>query len=270
LEITPPADLQRRYTRLPREFRPDRLRQLALSTRPQELEQELERSRARDDQRLELDYLWPLHPLVEWLVDRGLATFARHQAPVLQLSEGLKSGEVVMVLQGTIPNRSGQPVIQEWVGVRFLGSGLKVEAVEPFAAITQRLQLGKRDYPNRQLPVADSLKLQRAQAVKEAHNYLLRRRQEWIERMQPQLAEQSERLQQLRGRRVQQLRFEFEQDGSVVAVKAEKLRQEELRVERLFESHQRFVEDVMTTEEAPYLKLVAVLHRPAEATVQEA
>ena len=33
--------------------------------------------------------------------------------------------------------------------------------------------------------------------------------------------------------------------------------------ERLFESHQGYVEDVMATEEAPYLKLVAVLHRPA-------
>jgi hypothetical protein len=48
-------------------------------------------------------------------------------------------------------------------------------------------------------------------------------------------------------------------------VKAETLRVGEQKVERLFESHRRYVEDVLTTEEAPYLKLVAVLHRPAEA-----
>jgi hypothetical protein len=265
LEITPPTDLLRRYERLPREFRPDRLKQVVLSTRPQDLQQELDRSRRRKQQGLELEYLWPLHPLVEWLVDRGLATFARHQAPVLQLTSGLAPGEVVMVLQGTIPNRSGQPVIQEWVGVRFLGSGLKVEAVEPFAQIAKRLQLGERDYPNRQLPVPESLNLQRGQAVQEAHSYLLQRRQEWIERMQPLLAEQTERLERLRGKQVQQLQLNFEQDGSVVSVKAEKLRKGELKVQRLFESHQRYVEDVMTTEEAPYLKLVAVLHRPVAA-----
>jgi ERCC4-related helicase len=264
LEITPPADLLRRYQRLPREFRPDRQKQAVLSTRPQDLQQELDRSRRGKQQGLELEFLWPLHPLVEWLVDRGLATFARHQAPVLQLPSGLEPGEVVMVLQGTIPNRSGQPVIQEWVGVRFQGSGLKVEAVEPFAQIAKRLQLGERDYPNRQLPVPESLNLQRGKAVQEAHAYLLQRRQEWIERMQPQLAEQTERLERLRGKQVQQLRLNFEQDGSVASVKAEKLRQGELRVERLFESHQRYVEDVMTTEEAPYLKLVAVLHRPVD------
>jgi len=264
LEITPPADLRRRYERLPREFRPERLKQVVLTTRPQELMQELDRSRRRKEQGLE--YLWPLHPLVEWLVDRGLATFARHQAPVLQLTAGLEPGEVVMVLQGTIPNRSGQPVIQEWVGVRFQGTGLKVEAVEPFAQIAKRLQLGVRAYPNRQLPVPPSLNLQRAQAVQEAHAYLLQRRQEWIERMQPQLAEQTERLSRLRGKQVQQLQLNFEQDGSVVSVKTEKLRQGELRVQRLFDSHQRYVEDVMTTEDAPYLKLVAVLHRPVDAT----
>jgi superfamily II DNA or RNA helicase len=264
LELTPPEDLQRRLARLPREFRPDGKRQLALSTRAPELEQELIRSRRRKHQELELEYLWPLHPLVEWLVDRGLATYGRHEAPVLQFTDGLEPAEVVMVLQGTIPNRSGKPVIQEWVGVRFLGSGLKVEGVEPFAAIAERLQLGQRPYPNRQLPVPDSLKLQRGQAVKEAHAYLLRRREEWMERMQPQLAEQTERLERLRGKQVRQLQLNFEQDGSVMAVKAEKLRLEELKVERLFESHRTYVEDVMTTEEAPYLKLVAVLHRPTD------
>jgi hypothetical protein len=65
---------------------------------------------------------------------------------------------------------------------------------------------------------------------------------------------------------VRHLQLSFEQDGSVLAVKAEKLRQGEQRVEQLFESHQRFVNDVMTTEETPYLKLVAALHRPAGNT----
>ena len=35
----------------------------------------------------------------------------RHCAPVLQLSDGLVPGEVVMVFQGTIPNQKGVPTI---------------------------------------------------------------------------------------------------------------------------------------------------------------
>ena len=65
------------------------------------------------------------------------------------------------------------------------------------------------------------------------------------------------------------LQLSFEQDGSVLAVKSEKLRQGEQRVVQLFDSHQRFVNDVMTTEETAYLKLVAVLHRPAASAAGE-
>ncbi|MFN6353889.1 MAG: helicase-related protein, partial [Cyanobacteriota bacterium] len=175
LELTPPAELVRRCQKLPREWRPEHGRQLVLTARPKEMQQEEEQARRREDHHLRLSYLWPLHPLVDWLVDRGMATFARHQAPVMQLRDGLEPGEVMMVLQGTIPNRSGQPVVQEWVAVRFLGNGLKVEGVEPFANLAQRLGLGRHDHPNPQHPVADSLKLQRRQAVAAAHRHLLER-----------------------------------------------------------------------------------------------
>ena len=46
--------------------------------------------------------------------------------PVINIKEELDPGEVIMVLQGTIPNQKGVPVVQEWVGVRFLGTGLRV------------------------------------------------------------------------------------------------------------------------------------------------
>jgi len=48
-----------------------------------------------------------LHPLVDWLADRGQITFARHSATVLQLGDGLEPGEVMIVFQGTIPSQKG-------------------------------------------------------------------------------------------------------------------------------------------------------------------
>ena len=39
-------------------------------------------------------------------------------------------------------------VVQEWVAVRFAGTGLKVMAVEPFETVATRLQLGSRDLAN--------------------------------------------------------------------------------------------------------------------------
>ncbi|MEB3318462.1 MAG: SNF2-related protein, partial [Cyanobacteriota bacterium] len=262
LDLTPPEELVRRCQRLPKHARPERGQPLVLTADARTMQREVEQARRREDHRPRMAYLWPLHPLVEWLVDRGMATFARHQAPVMQLREGLEPDEVVMVFQGTIPNRSGHPVIQDWVGVRFLGRGLKVEGVEPFDDLAKRLGLGRRPLPNPGLPLAETLKLQRRQAVVAAERWLRERRIAWIDRMEPLLAEQNERLERLRGRQVDELRMALATESSSAQVRGEKLRQGEARVEKLFASHRRFVEDVMTIEETPYLKLLVVLHRP--------
>ena len=261
LEISPPSDLQRRYERYPKELRPPSGQRLALSTDPAALQRALEQARRQDSARPELEYLWDLHPLVDWLADRGQITFPRHCAPVLQLSEGLEAGEVVMVLQGTIPNRKGIPVVQEWVAVRFLGSGLKVAGVEPFQAVAERLQLGRKAYANPIASIPDSLNQQRRVAVDAANSYLLDCRDRWSQRMEPELQAQRERLRRLRGRQEEQLRLDFEHDQRKQQVK-EKVRSDRQRaIDARFHDHERFVSDVMTIEPAPYLKLVAVLHR---------
>lgn len=180
---------------------------------------------------------------------------------MLQLSEGLEAGEVVMVLQGTIPNRKGMPVVQEWVAVRFLGSGLKVAGVEPFQAVAERLQLGRKAYANPIAAIPDSLKQQRRVAVDAANTYLLDCRDRWTQRMEPELQAQRGRLHRLRGRQEEQLRLDFENDQRKQEVK-DKVRNDRQRaIDARFHDHERFVSDVMTIEPAPYLKLVAVLHR---------
>jgi hypothetical protein len=48
----------------------------------------------------------------------GQITVQRHCAPVLQLTDGLEPGEVVMVFQGTIPNQKGVAVLHRETCVR--------------------------------------------------------------------------------------------------------------------------------------------------------
>jgi superfamily II DNA or RNA helicase len=264
LEITPPSDLQRRYDRYPRELQPPRGQRLALSTEPAALQRALEQSRRQDNSRPELEYLWDLHPLVDWLADRGQISFPRHHAPVLQLSDGLEAGAVVMVFQGTIPNQKGVPVVQEWVAVRFAGTGLKVVAVEPFEAVATRLQLGSRDLANisGEKPPAH-LSSQLRYAVEQANTYLRDCGEQWTARVQPELEAQRERLRRLRGRQVEQLELSLAANQRPQQIK-EKLRQEKQKaIDARFEDHERFVSQVMTIDPTPYLKLVAVLHREA-------
>ena len=228
------------------------------------MQQALEQARRKDSARPELEYLWDLHPLVDWLADRGQLAFARHCAPVLTLDSGLDPGAVVMVLQGSIPNRKGVPVVQEWVGVWFAGPGLRVGEVERFAIIAQRGGLGRQRLANRQAAaIPESLKAQRTVAVKEAHKYLLGCKERWEARMQPELSAQQERLQRLRDRQVQRLAMDHAEDRSAQQVRDKRRAERMKRIDVRFQDHQRFVEEVMTIEAAPYLKLVAVLHREA-------
>ena len=263
LEITPPPDLQRRYDRYPRELRPQSGERLVVCTEVAALQRALEQARRQDSARPELEYLWDLHPLVDWLADRGQITFPRHCAPVLQLSEELEPGAVVMVLQGTIPNQKGMPVVQEWVAVRFAGSGLNVVAVEPFAAVAEQLQLGRKAYANPNAAIPSHLRQQLPYAVKQADDYLNRCSQQWVERMQPELEAQRDRLKRLRGRQEQQLQLSFQADQRPQQIKEKRRLAEQKAIDTRFQDHERFVSEVMTIEPAPYLKLVAVLHREA-------
>jgi SNF2 family DNA or RNA helicase len=263
LEITPPSDLQRRYERYPRELQPPRGQRLALSTEVAALQRALEQSRKQDNSRPELEYLWDLHPLVDWLADRGQISFPRHCAPVLQLNEGLDPGEVVMVFQGTIPNQKGVPVVQEWVAVRFGGSGLNVLAIEPFETVAERLQLGRRPYANPNASIPPHLRAQLPFAVTRANDYLRNCGDQWSARMQPELDAQRERLKRLRARQEQQLRQAYATDQRPQQIKEKRRLAEQQAIDGRFNDHERFVNDVMTIEPAPYLKLVAVLHREA-------
>jgi hypothetical protein len=56
---------------------------------------------------LTLHYLWPRHPIVEWLVDRVITLLGRHRAPIIH-SYYLQAGEQAFVILGLMPNRKGQ------------------------------------------------------------------------------------------------------------------------------------------------------------------
>ena len=166
-----------------------------------------------------------------------------------------------MVFQGTIPNKKGVPVVQEWVVVRFAGTGLKVVALEPFEAVAERLQLGRKAFANPNAPIPDHLHKQLPYAVEQAHAYLRASGDRWSAHMQPQLEAQRERLKRLRGRQVEQLQLSYEADQRPLQIKEKQRLAEQKAIDVRFNDHERFVNEVMTIEPAPYLKVVAVLHR---------
>ena len=127
------------------------------------------------------------------------------------------------LVRGLGRSSDGQQVV-DVVGVRFAGKGLKVVAEEPFEAVATRLHLSS----------------QLRFAVNQANSYLRTCGEQWTARVQLELEAQRQRLRRLRGRQEKQKAI----DGR-------------------FLDRERFVSEVMTIDPAPYLKLVAVLHREA-------
>jgi hypothetical protein len=81
--------------------------------------------------------------------------------------------------------------------------------------------------------------------------------------MQPELQAQRERLKRLRGRQVEQLQLSFAADQRPQQIKKKRRLAQQKAIDVRFDDHERFVNEVMTIEPAPYLKVVAVLHREA-------
>ena len=257
VELQLPAELERRYERLPREIRPAGL--LHLTDRPVDMMKAMEEARRQEASWTDKQYLWDLHPLMEWLTDRCLFRFGRHQAPVLLLDQGMAKQEAAFVLFGSFPNRRGSPVINRWVSAVFEGG--KFQRIEPFAETASRTGIGQRPIPNPGATVVEDLVSLRQEAIAKALSYLQAERKTFEAALAPKLKEQQERLERLRGHHLEQLELRFEGDKRPETIKQQRRQGELSYIEKIFKDHRDWVELSMTTEPDPYIKLVAVFKR---------
>ncbi|MGQ4650334.1 SNF2-related protein [Lyngbya aestuarii] len=257
VELQLPQELVRRYERLPREIRPDDQQLLSLTDNPQDMMQMMVEARRQESAWPVKQYLWELHPLVEWLTDRCLFYFGRHQAPVIQSSTGMMPQEVVFICFGSFPNRRGSPVLNRWVSVIFQAD--KFQKVEFFAQTLERTQLGQHPIPNSGTDELENLLPLRSQAIHQARTYLQKERNSFEAELTPKLHEQQQRLEQLRGHHLEQLELRFERDKRSEIIKQQRQQGERRQIDKIFQGYRDWVELSMTTETEPYIQLIAVL-----------
>ena len=119
VEFVPPRDLQQRLESLPQGYLTDRrvLERLLLATDKPKGMQLLEAALTDDSGSSwpEAHYLAPLHPVLDWVADRALASLNRNQVYVVRGAVDAPT----MLLVGTLTNRRGQTVAASWVKVAF-------------------------------------------------------------------------------------------------------------------------------------------------------
>jgi len=122
LSLTPPADLIRRLSALPQSYLSEQkvVDRLRVTADHHTASTQLERARqSEDSQWPEVGFLSPLHPLVDWLVDKVLVGIGRNQAPIIAADVGTPT----FCVQGVWSNGRGRPQLVDWLAVGLESGG---------------------------------------------------------------------------------------------------------------------------------------------------
>lgn len=259
ITLIAPDDLKYRFGYLPREIIPENW-QFSLTDNVETITEEIVRCRQDENAWPKIHYLWPQHPIVEWLDDRMLANFGRHTAPIINLQDQLETGETVFIITGLVPNRKSHPLIYEWLGVRFINN--EFHEIEPFKETVARVKLGIDPIPNTNANHNfESLKKQLSIAVNKATEYVIEIRSKFEKEINIKLDKQLRELEDLRKRQFAQLELALGQSNQAKGVKKSKKAQKTQEIDRIFDEYLDWVQDTMTTEKKPYIQVVAVLTR---------
>jgi hypothetical protein len=270
LTITAPLDLKDRLRQLPSEAQA-KADHYTMCASPQRMMQAMEtarQARAEDDTWPELHYLWPQHPIMEWLADRVLTTFGRHRAPVLQSAQ-LAPGEQAFVLMSLVPNRKGQPLLVEWQVATRLNAANQAASpfrLEPFDAFAQRARLRAATLPNRssaQPPPLAELQAALPQAVAAMRAHTLQRQTRFAVESEQRLQGTLQDLERLQNCQIEQLSLQLE--NQIETVKRARFERRSQYIHRVFDDYRQWVQDTLTTEPQPWIQVVAAMCYPSAA-----
>ena len=257
IDLTAPEELKHRFRFLPKDVWPEN-GSFILSADQETIQKEIKRSRKDEKAWPRIHYLWSLNPVVEWVNDKLLAAFGRHEAPVLELQGVLNPDEVVFILSGLIPNRKSHPLVHRWFGVTFNNGSFK--CIEEFEPLINRIGLGKKDFPNRGNHIdIEALQQMLPEAVNQSKEWMSEQRKIFEEQINEKLQKQLDALENLRKKQHVQLEFSFEgvrmSEKRIQSKKDIKRRE----IDTIFDEYLGWIEDTMTTEDKPYIQVIAAL-----------
>jgi len=257
ISMTAPTDLQHRLKhRLPVEACEKDHRYTLTSDRLAMAEaiERARQARREDDTWPAQHYLWPQHPIMEWLTERVLTAFGRHRAPVI-LSPHLADDELAFILLGLIPNRKGQPLLIEWqVAVHHHGRW----RLEPFPVFASRAGLGAGTLPNSGRPVETApLQQHLPDAVGAMRRHMVDRQKAFAADMDTRLKDTLASLARLQEDQVQQLELRLQQSQQAEQFKRGRREQRSQHIRKVFDEYRDWVRDTMTTEPEPFIQVLA-------------
>ena len=255
LDITLSDDMRRRLKALiPDEVMP-RGDTLRLSTDKQFCMEEMKKSMQNSMEVTawpDVQFLWPLHPLMTWMNDKSGLLFGRGEAPFLYLPDKLTSGETVFFVSGSYPNEKSTPMVDEWFGLLYKNGKFEkpltmAEALKKTGLRDQNL-INSGELPEKTIQEAQSLL---PDVVESAKLYLSDFFEAYSKRVNPLLDEELDKLAALEEKHKE---YQLSLFGS------ERKHNEELRkVDALFNTFEEWVKETLTIKDNPYIRIIAVV-----------
>ncbi len=256
-EITATDDLKHRFKFLPREIWPDN-GFFILSADTNVIKDEIKRSRKDEKSWPRIQFLWEHHPIVSWINDKVLSAFGRNQAPVLFLPEHLEKKQAVFIISALIPNRKSHPLLHYWLAVSFKNN--KFESIIPFESLQEKIGLGVKKLPNIGSKIdTENLKTLLPAAIEKTKERMSSKWGDFEDDINKKLNDYLKELERLKGKQYAQLELDFgivsEKAVQTISRKEKRKRQ----IDQIFDDFITWVEDTMTTENNPYIQVVAAL-----------
>lgn len=270
VELTAPSDLRQQLKWLPREIRPAHDR-FILSDDVSALKQHFEQAHQEDSPWPSVQYLWPLHPVMQWLRQRVLNAFGRHSAPVIRAPSLLDENEALYILHGGYPNKRGQSLMEAWIAVPAsrLDDKWKAGSPEALEDTLARLTLNPETLPNPGLE-GDTRSLAAAlpAVVDQARTHLKVLRQNRENELNERLNVQMEAMDKLKKRHQRQLDLALESSLEANTRKKHRRDEAETYIERVFDDYLAWLEDTQELEALPFIQVAAVITGERAARVR--
>jgi superfamily II DNA or RNA helicase len=257
IEFTAPNSLELRFKSLSKEIWPTN-GQFILSADKNAINAAIKESRQSEQSWPLVHYLWEQHPVFQWLNNKVASGLKRQQAPVVVAGDNLATSETIFITYSLIANQKGQPLIQRWLGVRFING--KFDSVESLENVLTRTGLAK-GLPNsgQTSSTVTGLKQQLPEVVKQVREKMSVYRKQFEQEHRPKLNAQLDKLQKLEHKHIEQLDIFIESSEQVAAIKQKRYQTESEAIRSRFEEYRQWIHETMNTEDQPYIQIVAAI-----------
>ncbi|WP_073668313.1 DEAD/DEAH box helicase [Pseudomonas aeruginosa] len=211
----------------------------------------------------QLHYLWALHPIAQWLDYKLMALFGRQRAPLLRVAQGLHAGEAIVLMLAQVPNRRGQAVLAEWMGVQ-LGAAGQVQGVLSLEEALQRTGLASNlgsganiRANDGNVPDARALQASLPGVIQAAQQHIKPIKQAFDADCRSRLDRELGKLKTLQDKHAAQLELDFAK--GIEQVVAAKRKQKESYTAELFNNYQQWIRDTLQLDDRAQFTVVAAL-----------